>query len=532
MGPRAGGRAGERYDYAIIGSGLGGLLTGALLANAGARVCILERHYHPGGYAHSFKRGGYWFCAGLHYVFNSLPDEDGGLFLRALGLEDEIRFSPMADESFDILRFPSLAYSVRRGIHANAEALARRFPGCEDGLRRYYALLAALYLEAFQAPVSLPLRAFARHPLRYRHLLRHRNTTTGELMTRLGFPVELRDVLSGQCGNIGLPPSRSSLIAHAINVIAYDQGACYPTRSYFHMMRRIARAFRERPGCRLRLKEAVTRLEVARDRVIALTTARGRRVVADRFLFNGDPKLLPALIEGYRAPRWFRRKLGYEYSAASFTLYMGLRDVDLRAHGFGNWNVWHYPDHDLDAVYRRQLVDQDLSRPFLAITTPTLHASARAEIAPAGGEQMVICTWVGYERMARLRARDEAAYYREKQRVTDAILDTIEREYVPGIRARIEVLEAGSPTTNAFYCAAPAGNSYGASMTPAHVNLGTIRGQTPFRNLTLVGASSGMPGLGGGFRNALSTYAELTGDDALTAALTRRRALRYLERGA
>ena len=55
----------ERYDYAIVGSGLGGLLTGALLASAGARVGIIEKHYHPGGYAHSFKRGRYWFCAGL-----------------------------------------------------------------------------------------------------------------------------------------------------------------------------------------------------------------------------------------------------------------------------------------------------------------------------------------------------------------------------------------------------------------------------------------------------------------------------------
>ncbi len=522
----------ERYDYAIVGSGLGGLLTGALLASAGARVCIIEKHYHPGGYAHSFKRGGYWFCAGLHYVFNSLPEEDGGLFLRRLGLEDEITFSPMADESFDILRFPTMTYPVRRGIHANAAALAARFPGCADGLRRYYELISTLYLEAFQIPTSLPLRAFALHPVRFRNLLRYRNVTTGQLMARLGFPVELRDVLSGQCGNIGLPPSRSSLIAHAINVMAYDQGACYPTRSYFHMMRRIARDFRERPGCRLRLKEAVSRLVIERDRVRALVTERGRRVLAERFLFNADPKLLPGMIEGFRAPRWFRRKLDYAYSAASFTLYMGLRGVDLRARGFGNWNVWHYPDHDLDAVYRRQLDEQELSRPFLAITTPTLHAEARAEIAPEGGEQMVICTWMGYERMARLRATDEAAYYREKQRITDAVLDIIEREYVPDVRARVEVLEAGSPTTNERYCSAPMGNSYGASMTPAHVNLGSIRGRTPFRNLWIVNATSGMPGLGGGFRNALCTFAELTGDRALTARLTRRRALRFLERGA
>ena len=49
------------YDVLIIGSGLGGLECGALLAQQGLRPLVLESSHQPGGCMQSFRRGG------LHY---------------------------------------------------------------------------------------------------------------------------------------------------------------------------------------------------------------------------------------------------------------------------------------------------------------------------------------------------------------------------------------------------------------------------------------------------------------------------------
>lgn len=49
----------KKYDTIIIGSGMGGLTTGAILAKEGKKVLILERHYTAGGFTHVFKRKGY-----------------------------------------------------------------------------------------------------------------------------------------------------------------------------------------------------------------------------------------------------------------------------------------------------------------------------------------------------------------------------------------------------------------------------------------------------------------------------------------
>ena len=54
----------KNYDVIIIGSGIGGLCCGSLLALAGEKVLICEAHSRAGGVAHGFKRGGFNFESG------------------------------------------------------------------------------------------------------------------------------------------------------------------------------------------------------------------------------------------------------------------------------------------------------------------------------------------------------------------------------------------------------------------------------------------------------------------------------------
>jgi phytoene dehydrogenase-like protein len=63
--PLEGARA--RYDVVVIGSGLAGLTAAVVLGRAGHSVCVLEQHYNLGGMATWFKRrGGHVFDISLH----------------------------------------------------------------------------------------------------------------------------------------------------------------------------------------------------------------------------------------------------------------------------------------------------------------------------------------------------------------------------------------------------------------------------------------------------------------------------------
>ncbi|MFA5075290.1 MAG: FAD-dependent oxidoreductase [Candidatus Babeliales bacterium] len=66
----------------IIGSGIGGLVAGNLLAKKGHKVTIFESHFMPGGYTSGFWRNGFYFNSGTvsfggsHQFFKVLKDLD------------------------------------------------------------------------------------------------------------------------------------------------------------------------------------------------------------------------------------------------------------------------------------------------------------------------------------------------------------------------------------------------------------------------------------------------------------------------
>jgi all-trans-retinol 13,14-reductase len=52
-------RVADDYDVIVIGSGIGGLTSAALLSQLGKKVIVLEQHYTAGGFTHAYERNGY-----------------------------------------------------------------------------------------------------------------------------------------------------------------------------------------------------------------------------------------------------------------------------------------------------------------------------------------------------------------------------------------------------------------------------------------------------------------------------------------
>ena len=67
----------ESYDAIVIGSGMGGMTTAALLSKMGKKVLVLEQHYVPGGFTHTFRRKGYEWDVGVHAVGDHVSELSG-----------------------------------------------------------------------------------------------------------------------------------------------------------------------------------------------------------------------------------------------------------------------------------------------------------------------------------------------------------------------------------------------------------------------------------------------------------------------
>ncbi len=349
------------------------------------------------------------------------------------------------------------------------------------------------------------------HPARYSHIIRYLKWTLEELFNVLEFPVELRLILAGQSAIFWAPPRELSLVVQAGGVGSYNQGAYYPAQSFKHVMQSLLRKIKEQPGCRSMLSTQITRIELAHGRAQSVTTANGQRFTAECFLFDGDAQLSLNLIGEEHFPQAFQQKLRYEYGTSVLSVYLGLKDIDLRRHGFGEYNLFWHPKVDLNEVYADQLSDHIPDRPYFFCNAPTLRTHDAA-LAPAGCDQLVMVAPCRYDFFRRLREQNEDDYQRAKQKYADNIIGVLESEFIPGLSKHIVEKVIGSPLTNEFYVWAPQGNCYSTPMSPRHVNLQRLNYKSPFPNLYYVGASSCLPGFATIIHFACMLYEKLTGD--------------------
>lgn len=507
-------RAVQDFDDLVIGAGMAGLSVAALLAQAGRRVGVLEAHDVPGGYAHTFGMKGYRFCAQVHYIFGCGEGETVDRLLGKLGLSGQVPFLRLDPEGFDHVVVAGERVRIPSGLAKLRERLLRRFPAHRAPLLAYFEVLGAVAEELDRSddlPEKLTPWAAARSAFRFRHLLRYARSTLGDVFDAVRMPVQLRAFLAGQGGDYLLPPRDVSFLLHVALVVGYDRGAYYPQHHYYHFVESIAGTLAARPGSALLLGQEVTRIHVEGGRVSAVEVRGGKRFTARRYISNVDPRRTAKLAGEEHFRGRDAERLRYAYSASAFTLYLGLRGIDLRDHGFGSHNVWHYPHADLDRLYDDQLLRHDLGNPWLFMSTPSLH-SDEPGICPPGHQILEVATVCDHGRMAALRARDRAAYNREKKRIRETLLDVIEAHYVPKLRDHLALRVAGSPATNERFCRAPAGNSYGAALTPAHVNLERRPWRSAVDNLWMVNATAGLPSVAGAIGAGMRLYRELTGD--------------------
>jgi all-trans-retinol 13,14-reductase len=492
------------FDDLVIGAGMAGLSVAALLARAGRRVGVLEAHDMPGGYAHTFSiRARYRFCAQVHYVFGCGEGETIHGLLDALGIADRVSFVRLDPEGFDHVVVGDERFRVPNGLAKHRDRLLRRFPQDATPLSRYFHEVAAVGEELDRLPRRITLWSALRSAHRHLRLFRYLRWTLADFYDHVGMPPLLRAILAGQSGDYLLPPRDVSFLLHVALVCGYDKGAYYPRKHFFHFVETLAGVIRDAPGCALLLEHEVERIDVERGRVARVTTKNGRSFTARRYVSNVDPRRAAELAGGADL-----RRLDYAYSCGTFTMYLAVKGLDLRDHGFGSFNVWHYPHADLDRMYDDQLVRHDLSSPWLFMSTPTLH-SDEPGLCPPGEQILEIATAVDHDRFACLRRDDRRAYNREKKRIVETVLDLVETRYVPCLREHVSLRLAGTPATNARFCRAPFGNSYGAALVPANVRPGRGPYRSAVENLWLANATAGFPSVAGAIGAGVRLYDDL-----------------------
>ena len=127
----------NNFDIIIIGSGLGGLLSGYILSKEGFNVCILEKQPVPGGNLQNFTFHGCSFDTGVHYVGSLLPGQTLHSYWNYFGLMDRISVMRMDIDGFDHIAFGDKEFCLAQGFDNFKLQLQKKFPHEQQSLSRY-----------------------------------------------------------------------------------------------------------------------------------------------------------------------------------------------------------------------------------------------------------------------------------------------------------------------------------------------------------------------------------------------------------
>lgn len=504
----------KKYDYAIIGSGMSSLSVGSLLAKAGKKVCILEAHDIPGGYAHNFKMGDFTFCAQIHYIWGCHPGDTVYEFLKKLNLHKDILFEQLDPDGYDHMVVPGHRLKIPSGYPKLIEHVVEQFPEDARGIKRFVRILEGIEEELRNLPkeevtLSMILTRWYQFPW----LLRYQKSTLQNAFDECKLSQNLQCLLAAQAGDYMLPPKELSMIAFVVLFGGYNRGAFYPKKHFKYFVERIAKTIEDAPGCDIFYETPVTEIKTEGDRVTGYVTKHGHTVVADQYICNMDPQAASYLIGRDKFPKKWLKPLSYKYSETGFMIYCGVKGLDLRKYGIGNYNIWHCEQNDMNKMWE-EMRNDDFSNPWFFLESPTIHSKAPG-IAPEGCDILQIEFFASYDNFKNVQNKDYNEYLRKKHAVAKQIIALVEKRYIPDLSKHIVMRVIGSPTTNEYWAKSPKGNAYGSQLTPENVSLGRLKSKTPFKNFYWCNASSGGAGVCGTVGTGMRLYEQLMGDVVL-----------------
>lgn len=509
-------------DYLIIGSGLAGLSFGALMAKAGKKVTVLEAHEYPGGYGHTFEEGErYKFNAQLHYVWNCGKGRSVYNFLKKLNVHETVTFEQYDPNGFDHMRMPGYALDIPGDLTVLFERLHSLFPAHADNIKRFLNTVEKTADELDKLPSPINVWSFLCNIGQNLQVIKYRNATLQAVFDAFHLPLEAQTLLALQWPDFMLPPRDLSFFAWCVLFMGYIRGAYYATQHFEQVINTLVQTI-EANGGEIHYSRKVT--EFIRDgKTIQgvhaedlLNSGQFADYFGETVICNIDPKRAAEMIgfEHFSVP--VQKKLLYDYSPSNFMAYCVVKDIELRDFGFGRWNLFHTEQPDLNQAFDDMYRHGDYSQPSFVITTPGLLTDDHSD-APEGCQVVELLTVANYQRFHDLKISDAGRYRAKKHEIFDAMLNVIEKQYIPNFREHVVFKMLGSPTTNERYCGSPGGNSYGSNLTPKNVGFNRLDYRSSLNNFYFCNASSGYPGFTGSISTGCRLYERLTGDLFLKA---------------
>ncbi|ATL47604.1 all-trans-retinol 13,14-reductase [Chitinophaga caeni] len=489
----------HKYDVVILGSGLGGLLCGAILGKHGYRVCVLEKNRQIGGCLQTFARDKVLFDSGVHYIGGLAQGQTLYQLFKYLGILEYLELEQLDQRCFDKIIFAGdpKEYRLAQGYDNFKEELLKDFPNEAIAIDRY--------LEKLQD-------VCARFPL---YNLRNGEKTekdavlgldTWEFLNSITTNNKLKHVLAGNNMLYVGQPKKTPFYVHALVQNSYIESSWKCKNGGSQIAKWLARKIVDAGGA-VKNRAEVTKIRVHQQQVQEVLLKDGSSLSGTHYISNIHPCMTIRLLDGDDVrPAYKNRIENLENSIAGFIV-----NIVMKPGTFRYFNHNYYYHHSGDAWSGLNYNEDNW---------PLTYAMFVNEAGSTGfAESISLMTYMKYEDVAPWQesyntedyptARG-AGYEAFKEEKTRLLLDRVEERF-PGFKSKIHNYYTATPLSFRDYIGTSDGSMYGVVKDCNDPMRTFIAPKTKIKNLFLTGQNLNLHGILGVSMTAVLTSAEFLG---------------------
>jgi len=480
------------YDVIVIGSGIGGLCSAALLSQMGKKVLVLEQHYTAGGFTHAYEREGYEWDVGVHYIGDMGRKSQGrGLFDYISG--GQLKWAEM-DPVYDRIILGDEHFDFVAGKENFKNSLKLQFPDDTVAIDQYVDLVTTTtkYMAAVSQTKAMP------RPLAKLMSLSSKNKfpdyaldSSYNVLKGLTDNEKLIAVLCGQWGDHGCPPKESVFLMHALIAGHYFNGGFYPVGGASKIAETIIPQIQVSGGDVLTYAD-VQEILIVDDRAVGVEMVDGHCLYADYIISNAGvvntfTKLLPAAISdkfGYRD-----RVQSLATSMSHGGMYIGLRGTADELQ-LPKTNLWIYLDQHHDENVAALRKDPSAPLPLVYVSFPSAKDPNFQRRHPGRSTIEIVigpCDFEQYRQWAdKTWGKRGDDYEALKADLSERMLAALYKQ-LPHLQGKIDYSEVSTPLSTNHFCRYKQGEAYGLAHTKARFEQEWLTPKTRVKGLYLTG---------------------------------------------
>jgi all-trans-retinol 13,14-reductase len=496
----------QRKKAVIIGSGLGGLISGAILALEGFEVHVLEKNKQLGGNLQIFSRDKCVFDTGVHYVGGLAKGENLFQFFSYVGIMDKLKVKQLEPNHFDLIHFdgnPDVEYPMAQGYDLFVENLAKIFPEERENLTRYISEIRKV-CEDFPLynlkPGSQEIDSiYARVSLK-------------EFIEGITSNKKLQNILIGNNLLYAGDAEKTPLHLHALVTNSYIQSSWRFVGGGSQIAIALSRVIISHGG-KLQKHATVTKFETNEDSISEVILNTGERISGDLFISNIHPNATFSMLTHKSIRPAFRARLkSMENSVSTFMLNLVMEEASFP---YFNYNYYiHKIDNLWDNLHH---TEENWPKGYAIFCS-------ESQKHPGYCEAISLMCYMRHDEVAQWTetfntvaspSQRGEEYEAFKERKAEILISLLEKRF-PNVRSKIKAKYTATPLSYRDYMGTEDGSIYGIVKDYRDPLRTFISPKTKINNLFLTGQNIHMHGVLGVTVGAILTCGQILGQEYLT----------------